>query len=235
MHRQSFFTRWRDLIYPRTPNQEPRILKSRTATSWVAWLAIALAAYPACAQDEQSESKTHPPAPAVQEENRGHAAQQVSVTDHAIVVDGITINYRATAGYVPVRGESDRVIADMFFAAYERQDATSRGAARPVTFAFNGGPGSSAVWLHMGGVGPKRALLAKDGTALPLLDKLVDNEYTWLEFTDLVFVDPVGSGFSRAAPGVDARQFYEVQRDIELASDFVRSFVTEHERWLSPQ
>jgi carboxypeptidase C (cathepsin A) len=122
------------------------------------------------------------------------------VTDHAIEVCGTTINYRATAGYMPVRGESDRVVADIFFVAYERQDMASKSTDQPVMFAFNGGPGSSAVWLHMGGVGPKRSLLAKDGTALPPSDALVDNEHTWLEFTDLVFVDPVGSGFSRSAP-----------------------------------
>jgi carboxypeptidase C (cathepsin A) len=102
-------------------------------------------------------------------------------------------------------------------------------------FAFNGGPGASAVWLHMGAFGPKRAVLANDGTALPPSNRLVDNEHTWLEFTDLVFVDPVGTGFSRAAAGVDADQFYEVQEDIEIAADFVRLFVTQQERWLSPR
>jgi len=106
---------------------------------------------------------------------------------------------------------------------------------RPLTFAFNGGPGASSVWLHMGAFGPKRALLGDDGTTLPLSRELVDNEFTWLQFTDLVFVDPVGTGFSRAAPGVAPGQFYEVQKDIETCTDFVRLFVTRHGRWLSPQ
>jgi carboxypeptidase C (cathepsin A) len=196
---------------------------------------MALAGCPAYGGDESNQSGTAPAVHAVRKDQDGPAPQDASVTDHAILVGGTTINYRATAGYVPVRGESGGTVADIFFVAYERQDAASPGADRPITFAFNGGPGSSAVWLHMGGLGPKRALLGKDGKALPLADKLVDNEYTWLEFTDLVFVDPVGSGFSRSVAGIDARQFYEVQRDIELASDFVRSFVTQHERWLSPQ
>ena len=87
----------------------------------------------------------------------------------------------------------------------------------------------------MGAFGPKRAVLANDGTALPPSNQLVDNEHTWLEFTDLVFVDPVGTGFSRSGPGIDADQFYEVQKDIEIAADFVRLFVTQCERWLSPQ
>ncbi len=105
---------------------------------------------------------------------------------------------------------------------------------RPLTFAFNGGPGASAVWLHVGAFGPKRAVLADDGTALPAVTTLVDNESTWLEFTDLVFVDPVGTGFSRAARGIEPNQFFEVQRDIEVAAEFVRLFVTKNERWLSP-
>jgi carboxypeptidase C (cathepsin A) len=180
------------------------------------------------------------------------------VTEHAMLVQGRPIPYRATAGYLPIRRDSDKPIADIFFVAYERIDGgdasngpnhvtpgfdrgpqseirNPKSSRRPITFAFNGGPGASAVWLHMGAFGPKRAVLANDGTALPPSDQLVDNEHTWLEFTDLVFVDPVGTGFSRAAAGVDANQFYEVQKDIEIAADFVRLFVTQHERWLSPQ
>jgi carboxypeptidase C (cathepsin A) len=189
----------------------------------------------ACGQSEPNRPDSRSVVRPAQENEDGRSLQGTSMTDHAIVVGGATIDYKATAGYLPVRGESDRVVADIFFVAYERQDATPPGTDRPITFAFNGGPGSSAVWLHMGGVGPKRAPLADNGTALPPSDTLVDNDYTWLEFTDLVFVDPVGSGFSRAAPGVDAKKFYEVRQDIELASDFVRTFVTEHERWLSPR
>ncbi|MCL5281223.1 MAG: peptidase S10 [Planctomycetes bacterium] len=110
-----------------------------------------------------------------------------------------------------------------------------RQSNRPITFAFNGGPGASAVWLHMGAFGPKRAILANDGTSLPPSNQLRDNEQTWLEFTDLVFVDPVGTGFSHAGPGVEPEQFYSVQKDTEIAADFVRLFVTQHERWLCPQ
>lgn len=179
---------------------------------------------------------------------------ECSVTEHTMLVQGRPIRYRAIAGYLPIQRDSDRPLADIFFVAYERQDREQEtvGAGpracpdnqgshgrpplqnRPLTFAFNGGPGASAVWLHMGAFGPKRAILANDGTALPSSNQLVDNEHTWLEFTDLVFVDPVGTGFSRPGPGVDADQFYEVQRDIEIAADFVRLFVTQHERWLSP-
>jgi carboxypeptidase C (cathepsin A) len=193
---------------------------------------------------------------------RSAAVPECSVTDHTMLVQGRPIRYRAAAGYLPIQRDSDKPIAHIFFVAYERLDGGQRTEDRgqrtedrgqttenravlrdpssvlrnrPITFAFNGGPGASAVWLHMGAFGPKRAVLANDGTALPPSDQLVDNEHTWLEFTDLVFVDPVGTGFSRAAAGVDADQFYEVQKDIEVAADFVRLFVTQRQRWLSPQ
>ncbi len=173
-----------------------------------------------------------------------------SVTHHALVIEGRQIHYRATAGYMPIRGDSDKLLANIFFVAYEREDANalaggttlserggvpSPASARPITFAFNGGPGASAVWLHVGALGPKRAVLGGDGTTLPESDRLVDNEYTWLTFTDLVFVDPAGTGFSRAAPGVHASQFYEVKKDIEISTEFIRLYVTRYERWLSPQ
>ncbi len=186
------------------------------------------------------------------------AAPECSVTEHTTLARGRPLRYRATAGYLPIQRDSGEPVANIFFVAYERLDGADarndsnapsalvpspastarphpRSTLRPLTFAFNGGPGASAVWLHMGAFGPKRAVLANDGTALPPSDQLVDNEHTWLEFTDLVFVDPVGTGFSRPAAGVDAREFYEVQRDIEIAADFVRLFVTQHDRWLSPQ
>jgi carboxypeptidase C (cathepsin A) len=186
-----------------------------------------------------------------------------SVTHHTLLLGGQTICYRATAGYLPIEDASGKPWADIFFVAYEQEPQAavirpedriiprdspigpmSLGVSpqnpaspnrRPITFAFNGGPGASAVWLHMGALGPKRALLANNGTALPESDRLVDNEYTWLPFTDLVFVDPVGTGFSRPAPGVDAAQFYEAQKDVEVNADFVRLFVTRYQRWLSPQ
>jgi carboxypeptidase C (cathepsin A) len=162
-------------------------------------------------------------------------------------VNGQPLHYRATAGYLPIESSASQPHASLFFVAYERLAGGRRtedrgqmvplGAVlrnRPLTFAFNGGPGASAVWLHLGAFGPKRAVLADEGTALPAVNTLADNDSTWLEFTDLVFVDPVGTGFSRAAPGVEPNQFFEVQRDIEVAAEFVRLFVTKNERWLSP-
>jgi carboxypeptidase C (cathepsin A) len=185
-------------------------------------IALTLVSYPATAQDQPDGNEPGP-------------TEQRVVTHHAIEVAGRQINYVATAGYMPIRESSGTPLADIFFVAYELEDDSSIDANRPITFAFNGGPGSSSVWLHMGALGPKRALLAEEGTALPRADRLVDNEYTWLEFTDLVFVDPVGTGFSRTRSGVDTSQFYAAEKDVETACAFVRLFVTEHGRWLSPQ
>jgi carboxypeptidase C (cathepsin A) len=155
------------------------------------------------------------------------------VTQQAITLSGQKLAYTATAGYMPITDDAGKVQANIFYVAYVRKDVDA-GAARPVTFAFNGGPGASSMWLHLG-VGPKRVPLAADGTALPASTVLTDNEATWLGFTDLVFVDPIGTGFSRAAEGVDARQFYEVSRDIQVAGSFVRRYITQQQRWLSPK
>jgi carboxypeptidase C (cathepsin A) len=124
--------------------------------------------------------------------------------------------------------------AQIFFVAYLAEDAGD-AVSRPVTFAFNGGPGAASVWLHMGGIGPRRAKLSDAGEALPLPAKLVDNESTWLPKTDLVFVDPVGTGYSRAAPGQDPKQFWGFQEDIQSVGDFIRLWITRYGRWGSPK
>jgi carboxypeptidase C (cathepsin A) len=157
-----------------------------------------------------------------------------SITQHTLNINGKSISYTAVAGYMPIKGEGGKPVAKIFFIAYtkEGQEGLSQ---RPVTFAFNGGPGSSAIWLHMGALGPRRVLLADNGTALPRSYELVDNEYTWLDFTDVVFVDPVGTGYSRASDDINAQQFYNLQEDVRVMGEFVRLYVTEYQRWLSPK
>jgi carboxypeptidase C (cathepsin A) len=160
-------------------------------------------------------------------------AQGLAVTQHVVTIRGERLAYTATAGYMPLTDDAGKLQANIFFVAYVRQHGEAE-PLRPVTFAFNGGPGASSMWLHLG-VGPKRVVLPADGTALPHSTVLADNEATWLTFTDLVFVDPVGTGYSRAAEGVDAQQFYEVVRDVQAAGSFVRRYVTQYGRWLSPK
>src|SRR5262249_34237998 len=114
-----------------------------------------------------------------------------SVTHHEIKVDGKPLRYTATAGYMPMKDEEGKLKANIFFMAYTKEGG---GPRRPITFTFNGGPGSSSVWLHLGAVGPKRVLMTDEGRPLPPPYRLVDNDYTWLSWTDLVFIDPVTTG-----------------------------------------
>jgi carboxypeptidase C (cathepsin A) len=122
----------------------------------------------------------------------------------------------------------------MFYVAYTRDDAQDL-AKRPITFAFNGGPGSSSVWLHMGALGPKRVEMGPDGEQPKPPYRLLDNEDTALEFTDLVFIDPVTTGFSRAAPGEQDKQFHGFDGDLDSMAEFVRLYLTRFERWRSPK
>jgi len=186
------------------------------------------------AEADQSAPKAPPAAASPRaKESPSSAADGTVVTQHTITLAGQKLSYTATAGFIAITDDAGKVQANMFYVAYTRSGFEA-SAPRPVTFAFNGGPGASSMWLHLG-VGPKRVPLAADGTALPNASVLTDNEATWLDFTDLVFIDPVGTGYSRAADGVDAKQFYEVSRDIQVAGSFVRRYITRYERWLSPK
>ena len=163
------------------------------------------------------------------------AGDKLSVTEHELAVNGQTLKYRATAGTLVLKDESGKPKADLFFIAYERLPRPQNIASRPVTFCFNGGPGAAAVWLHLGAVGPKRVRLNDNGDPPSPPYGLSDNPQTWLNFTDLVFIDPVGTGYSRAAAGEKAEQFYGVQEDIHWVGDFIRLYTTRYERWPSPK
>ena len=180
---------------------------------------------------DAAENTERAPVPVVA--SRGAAADKLVVTQHSIELAGNVLRYTVTTGYMPIVDEAGKLQANIFFVAYTK-DSSANIAARPVTFAFNGGPGASSMWLHLG-VGPKRAELDGDGTVLPSAPRLVDNESTWLGFTDLVFIDPVGTGYSRAGDGIDPKQFYDTARDVQIAGGFIRRYVTKYERWLSPK
>jgi carboxypeptidase C (cathepsin A) len=140
--------------------------------------------------------------------------EKPSFTNHTIEVNGRSLNYTATTGLMPLKDEVGKPRAYIFFTAYVKE-GLENNSERPVTFAFNGGPGASSIFLHLGALGPKRAVLG-DMKALPPPYRFVTNEHTWLDFTDLVFIDPVGTEYRRPAPGVDPKAFYGVKGDIEL-------------------
>jgi carboxypeptidase C (cathepsin A) len=162
------------------------------------------------------------------------AVERLSKTQHSIVVKGQTIPYTATAGTLVLRREDEKPLASIFFVAYTR-DGVPDKSKRPITFTFNGGPGSSSVWLHLGAFGPRRVAMPPDGTQPAPPYQLTDNENTPLVFTDLVFIDPVTTGFSRHAPGENPAQFHSVEGDLDSVADFIRLYTTRFERWESPK
>jgi carboxypeptidase C (cathepsin A) len=155
------------------------------------------------------------------------------VTRHEITVGGKTLRYTVNTGMMPIRNPLGELEAHIFFMAYTLDDAPDK-TKRPLMFSFNGGPGSSSVWLHMGAIGPKRVRLNDDGSLPPAPYQLVDNEATWLDKTDLVFIDPVGTGFSRAVKPELAKKFYGVQGDLESVGEFIRMYLNRFERSTSP-
>lgn len=189
-------------------------------------LALATAAPLAAQQPAVKDSSHKPPAPPPD--------TVLSVTHHSVTVDGKPLKYTATTGYLLMRDEKGVAKANIFFVAYTR-DTTVPPAKRAVTFAFNGGPGSSSVWLHLGAIGPRKVLMGDDGEALPPPYQLVDNSDTWLSFTDLVFVDPVTTGYSREAAGEDPKQFHGLEEDMQSVGDFIRLYTTRFGRWDSPK
>ncbi|UAJ14341.1 S10 family peptidase [Aquirufa lenticrescens] len=160
------------------------------------------------------------------------AGVQVVKTKHSITIAGKVINYTATTGYMHMKADTGKVLAKIFFTYYSKDD--EEGAKRPVTFTFNGGPGSASLWLHMGGVGPKRVVLKDDGTATAAPYSYVPNEFSWLDKTDLVFIDPVSTGYSRAV-GESASKYHGYVEDIKSVGDFVRNFLSRYDRWASPK
>ena len=153
----------------------------------------------------------------------------------SVTIDGKKIPYEVTVGKLPLKADDGKARASVFHAYYRRTDVKD-AATRPVMFAFNGGPGSSAVWLHIGVLGPKIVDLPGDGTQAPEPPaRVVDNPLSVLDACDLVFVDPVSTGYSRAENNTKPGEFHSLDSDIESVGDFVRRWITENDRWSSPK
>ncbi|MFQ5740657.1 MAG: S10 family peptidase [Acidobacteriota bacterium] len=172
-----------------------------------------------------SETKT-PASPPPQAEQ--------SVTEHSITVEGKPLEYTATAGTLILRNEKDEPVASMGYVAYAKKGVEDFNR-RPVTFAYNGGPGSSSIWLHMGALGPRRVAARDVEPTPPPPYKLVDNPHTLLDRSDLVLIDPVGTGLSRAVGKAKDKDFWGVDPDIESVSRFIAQYVSKNNRWNSPK
>lgn len=157
-----------------------------------------------------------------------------SVTEHSLTIDGQRIDYTATTGYLTLKNEAGKPQAHLFFIAYTKKGIPDP-ASRPLTFSFNGGPGSSSVWLHMGALGPKRIRMTEKGEPETPPYHWDDNAYSWLDETDLVFIDPVMTGYSRPAEGVDKKEFTGYEEDIRAVGQFIYQYTSQYQRWNSPK
>ena len=198
------------------------------------------AIFPAMAQrpdrPERSESVSLTVHDSTGVDRRDTSVGRPVITHHQITVEGKAIDYTATTGYMLMHDETgEKPLARVFYVAYTADNAGGR-AKRPVTFVFNGGPGSASIWLHMGSFSPVRVRFADDkGNAPAPPYEYEDNPYTWLGFTDLVFIDPVSTGYSRPVKGVQASDFHGYNEDLESVGDFIRLYVTQNQRWGSPK
>ncbi len=186
-------------------------------------LACLLLAWPLIAEDSKPEES---PAEA--------AEARSSITKHQITIGGQAITYTATAGYLIVDDGSEKPVAKFGYTAYIR-DGFDDKSTRPITFAFNGGPGSASIWLHMGVLGP-RIVVTPDAQFVPPPPYDVrDNEHSILDVTDLVMIDPVGTGYSRPLDEDKGEDFWGVDQDIDSVSRFIKEYVTQNGRWASPK
>lgn len=166
----------------------------------------------------------------------GYAFPDRVKTTHEVQAGGKNLKYEATAGHMLMYDKKGGESAQVFFVNYNLVDKKAvNNPNRPITFVFNGGPGSSSVWLHMGALGPKRIAMQENGYPEAPPYRLLDNDYTWLTHTDLVFIDPVETGFSRPVGETDKKQFTGYNEDLESVGDFIHAFVTEAGRWAAPK
>ena len=153
-------------------------------------------------------------------------------TAHSMPLGDGELAYSATVGMMPLKDEQGEILAQIFYTAYTL-DGDDR-AARPLIFVFNGGPGSASIWLHMGALGPKRVDMGAQGFMPPPPFQLIDNAHTWLDLGDLVFIDPVGTGYSRAADPDDNKKYWGLAADLEAVGEFIRLYLSRSQRWTSP-
>jgi carboxypeptidase C (cathepsin A) len=186
------------------------------------------------AQTNSPSGVTNTPSSAKATVSIPDATQMPVSTTNSVTIGGQRVKYVAETGMLPLLKADGSSRASVFYVAYTRLGETN-GARKPITFCFNGGPGSSSVWLHLGALGPRRVRMNEDGTLPKPPFGLVDNEYSILNISDLVFIDPIATGFSRAVKDEKPETFFGQSADLESIGEFIRLWTTRHERWLSPK
>ena len=207
-------------------------LYRRLAPSLAVLLCLLWPAVPASAQNQNK------PAPDAAAKQAPASPPQLlpadAVTHHKLRLGNEEIAYTATAGTLPLRDDKGEKQADIFYVAFLR-DGVSDAARRPITYAFNGGPGAASAYLDIGALGPRALDFGASGKPQPTIDQVKDNPDTWLPFTDLVFIDPVGTGYSRAVGGEDAaKKFWNVRADLDELAQIIRLHLTRTDRLASP-
>ena len=158
----------------------------------------------------------------------------LSITKHQLKLGNDILNYTATAGYMSIKDEKDTMKANLFFIAYTKDGETDL-SKRPVLFSFNGGPGSASLWLQMGALGPKIVQMTEDGNTLPPPYKYADNPNTWLDKADIVFIDPMMTGYTRPSGKTPQSEFTGYENDLRFVGDFIRLYITKYTRLTSPK
>lgn len=171
--------------------------------------------------------------PAAENGDAEKKADEPVVTQGQVVIGNETIDYEATTGKLSLKDDTGKKLADVFFIAYTKPGVDPH--TRPITFAFNGGPGSSSVWLHMGMLGPRRIAFPEDASSLKPPFKAIENSFSLLDTTDLVFIDPVSTGFSRPAEPDKKSQFHGYDEDVRSVGQFIYDYTSKYQRWLSPK
>ena len=200
---------------------------------------IALSLLIACftlslAAQENAAEKKPPEEKKEAEKEKEPPKDNIVTTSHTVTINGEAIKYTARAGTLVMKDEDGKALASFFFTAYTIDGADP--AKRPVTFTFNGGPGSASVWLHMGAFGPRRVVYADDeGHASHPPYHTVDNESSILDVSDLVFIDPITTGYSRAIPTKEDAKYHGVAEDVQSVGEFIRLWTTRYNRWGSPK
>ena len=200
-------------------------------------IVLALSVVPALAQGRGGQPPQRPDEPGGQQASRTEVAsaadEKPSQTSHTVRLDGRDIKYTATAGTLPIRLDDGKIAARMFFVAYTKDGEDTK--TRPVSFLYNGGPGSATVWLHMGSFAPRHVQMADDGFQPAPPYHLVDNENSLVDATDIVFIDAIDTGYSRVMAGVNAAQFHGQEGDIRAFGEFINTYLSAYSRWPSPK